>query len=146
MSVASSTIKDLARRLLSFEAANGSFPKAAIFDVALRVCEKLRTPFSRLAGPSGFSSFLARALVLAKAVSPSLLAMEVQADGTLARRDAVKQGQATPIDDRAGVVLVEQLLLLLVTFIGEKLTVTLVLDAWPDGAFDRTNVYAEEKP
>ncbi len=39
----------------------------------------------------------------------------------------------------AGITLIAQLLELLVTFIGENLTVRLVLDVWPDLTFDDTN-------
>ena len=93
----------------------------------LRVSEKLRRPLSTLVGSSGFRSLLARALTLAKAQAPGLSAVQIKPDGSLeGLSDLRNQDQA------AGVILVAQLLGLLVTFIGESLMLSLVLDAWVD--------------
>lgn len=145
MSKASSTMKNLTLRLIAYEAANAKASDAPI-DHAIVVCEKLRLPFSRLAGVNGFSSFLSRSLALAKAEFPSLCLIEIQPDGTLVKRGALEQTQETLGTGPPGGALVEHLLQLLVTFIGERLTATMVLDAWPDGSLENTNVFAEGKP
>ena len=99
----------------------------------LRVSEMLRRPLSTLAGSSGFRSLLTRALTLAKAQVPGLSAVQVKADGSLEGCDLDNQDEAA----EAGVILIAHLLGLLVTFIGESLMLSLVLDAWPDfPAFD----------
>ena len=93
----------------------------------LRVSEKLRRPLSTLVGSSGFRSLLARALTLAKAQAPGLSAVQIKPDGSLeGLSDVGKQGHA------AAGMLIAQLLGLLVTFIGESLMLSLLLDAWPD--------------
>ena len=92
----------------------------------LCVSEKLRQPLSTLAGSSGFRSLLARALTLAKAQNPRLSAVQVKPDGSLEGLGREDQ------DTEAGVLLIAQLLELLVAFIGEALTMKLVLDSWPN--------------
>ena len=143
MSTTSPEMRELARRLLAFEvehAARSDDP----CDATVQVCEKLRVPLSRLAGVIGFTSLLSRALALAKGDVPSLLAVRVRPDGSLegwaeAGRDGEAGSMAT-----GGEVLVARLLGLLVTFIGEPLTLRLVHEVWPDlsedGSGRRTGV------
>ena len=89
-----------------------------------RVCDKLRRPFATLAGVAGFRSLLARALTLAKQESPDLGGWEVKSDGSLEGLN----GEAAP----SGAVLIAHLIGLMMTFIGESLTMQLVHDVWPD--------------
>jgi hypothetical protein len=125
----------LARRLLAYEAAAGktSQPReVAVFCV----CEKLRRSLCALTGVAGFRSLLSRALALAKAEAPGLSAVQVMADGSLQG-----PGELEPQIDKnhvgeGGVILIAQLLALLLTFIGEALTLRLVQDIWPDAVFD----------
>jgi hypothetical protein len=120
-------IRELAEGLLAYEAAADN-PSEANVPAGLRVSEKLRRPLSTLVGSSGFRSLLARALTLAKAQAPGLSAVQIKPDSSLeGLSDLRNQDQAA-----AGVILVAQLLGLLVTFIGESLMLSLVLDAWPD--------------
>ena len=141
MSTPPSTMKDLAGQLLSFEMATTN--SSDCFAHAVKVCEKLKIPFSKLAGGDGFASFLSRALALAKLEVPSLSELEMQADGSL--KINPKSEHDSQVDSAAGAALVTQLLLLLVTFIGERLTVTLVLEAWPEGSAHITHLYSEAK-
>jgi len=113
-------ITDVARRLIALEAARDGLTGAGGGD-AVRVCDKLRVPIAKLAGVAGYRSLLSRAVALAKAKVPALAGVQVRADGTLEGSDRT-----------GGVEIVAQLLALLVTFIGEPLTRTLVRDAWPD--------------
>lgn len=95
------------------------------------VPERLRPPLSSLMGPAGFRGLLARALALASAEVPWLRAVRVDDDGTL---DGWLQPFAVlgPEQFHEGrVVLLAQLLGLLVAFIGERLTLRLLLEEWP---------------
>ena len=128
MSTAPPAIRDFARRLIALEAARNEPPAAG----AVRVGEKLRLPLARLAGEAGFRSLMSRALAMAKAEVPSLVAVQVRADGSLEGLDGRGNEQDAAVAGEAGVVVVAQLLGLLVTFIGEPLTLRLVRDTWPD--------------
>lgn len=127
MSTASPGTRDLARRLLALEAARDEPPVAGGGE-AVRVCETLRVPLARLAGVAGFRSLLSRAVAVAKAEVPALDAVRVGPDGSLEGFDGVGRAEHAA----AGVAVVSQLLGLLVTFIGEPLTLRLVRDAWPN--------------
>ena len=84
-----------------------------------------------LMGDTGFRALLSRALARAEADVPSLRAVKVEADGSLAGLDKLEL-QAAPEQLAEGrVVLVSQLLGLLVAFIGETLTLHLVREIWP---------------
>jgi len=127
---------DLARSLLAFEAVAGKTSKPTESAV-LRVFEKLRRQLCALVGVAGFWSLASRALTLARAEAPSLSAVELAADGSL-------QGLGEPQIDKGnaeegGAILIAQLLGLLLTFIGETLTLRLMQDVWPDAAFDDRN-------
>jgi hypothetical protein len=121
-------MQDLAGRLIARETRRGA--AATEFDAAFRVCEKLRRPLSDYAGAGGFRSLLRRALGLAKAEEPWLGAWEVRPDGSI----GISPTGSTiePVEAaRGSTLLVAKLLELLVTFIGETLTLRLVHDVWP---------------
>ena len=122
--------RDFARRLVALEVARDE-PPVTGGSAAVRVCEKLRLPLARLAGTEGFRSLLSRAVAVAKSEVPSLDAVVVRADGSLEGLDGAGHDQDAGARGEAGVVVVAQLLALLVTFIGEPLTLGLVRDAWP---------------
>jgi len=127
----------LAQRLLAYEAVAGENSEPAE-SAAFRVCTKLRRPLITLAGVAGFRSLLSRALTLARAEAPSLSAVQVAADGSLKGLDELEP--QIDIDkeqarDR-GTILIAQLIGLLLTFIGEGLTLRLVQDVWPEAAFE----------
>lgn len=128
MNLATPPLRDLATRLLALESESGKDINAAS---AFRVCGKLGVRLTLLAGAAGFRSLLARALVLAQAQVPWLLAVQVLPDGRLEGL-----GNDTGKEDliEGEVALVAQLLGLLHTFIGEPLTMQLVKEAWP-GAY-----------
>ena len=135
MSRASPEIQELARRLIVFEAARANSSDAGA-DVAVLVIGELRMRLIKLAGVDGFRSLLSRALTLAKAEAPPLSTVQVQADGSVEGFDGIEQGQEAGAATQAGIVLVAHLLELLVTFIGEPLTLRLVRDKWPDASMD----------
>ena len=127
--------RHLAQRLLAYEGVageNSKIPESA----ALRVCAKLRRPLITLAGVAGFRSLLSRALTLARAEAPSLSVVQVAADGSLKGLDELEPQIDKEQARDEGAVLIAQLLGLLLTFIGEGLTLHMVQDVWPDSAFD----------
>ena len=134
----------LAQRLLTYEAVAGENSKP-VESAAFRVCAKLRQPLITLAGVAGFRSLLSRALTLARAEAPSLSAVQVTADGSLKGLDELEpqidKGQARG----GGAILIAQLIGLLLTFIGEGLTLRLVQDVWPEAAFDGRGSEKERK-
>jgi hypothetical protein len=142
MSTAPPAIRDFARRLIALEAAPDEPPVVGTRE-AVRVCEKLRRPLARLAGVEGFRSLMSRALALAKAEVSSLAAVQVRADGSLEGLDDA--GPDREAGGEGGVVVVAQLLGLLVTFIGEPLTLRLVRDAWPDAPVPATGAESGEQ-
>ena len=145
MSTASPEIRNLARRLLDFEAAHANSSDARV-DVAVQVIEELRLRLIKLAGVDGFRSLLSRALTLAKAEVPSLSMVQVRADGSVEGFNGIEQSQEPGSAEQTGIVLVAHLLELLVTFIGAPLTLRLVNDKWPDASMDGTDLRTEENP
>ena len=126
--------RHLAQRLLAYEAVAGENSEPAE-SAAFRVFAKLRLALITLAGLAGFRSLLSRALTLARADAPDLSAVEVAADGSLKGLDELAS-QAQEETQEGGVVLLTQLIGLLLTFIGEGLTLRLVQDVWPEATFD----------
>ena len=121
-------IGQLACRLTAYDSAV-NHPATAGMPAEFRVVEKLRRPLSTLARAAGFRSLLARSLTLAKAQAPRLSTVRVKPDGSLEGLHGLgDQDQAA----EAGVVLIAELLGLLVTFIGESLMLSLVLEVWPE--------------
>ena len=118
-----SETRELAEQLVALEARSHSVSKTYSL-ATCRVCEKLRRPLITLTGTAGYSSLLARALTLASREAPALSTVHVQPDGSLEGLE----GHAV----QAHVVLVGYLLSLLITFIGETLTLRLLHDVWPD--------------
>lgn len=131
MNTPSDSIRDLARRLLAMESANGREDGPGETERAIR---KLRVSLSRFAGRDGFSALLKRALVLSRAEMASLADLKVTAEGDLEGLENVLADEATAAD--AGILITAHLLWLLVTFIGEPLTLQIVRDAWPDVVVD----------
>ena len=136
--------RQLARRLLAYEAAAGKNSEPTE-SAAFRVCEKLRQPLCSLAGVAGFRSLLSRALALARAEAPSLSGVHVGADGSLKGLDELGPQRDKDMAKEGGALLIAQLLGLLLTFIGEGLTLRLVQDVWPESAFDDRDSGKERK-
>ena len=131
MNAATPRMRTFARWLIAREAAAG-YPPEEKAQAAFRACEKLRHHLSTFAGVAGFRSLLSRALILAKAEVPWLSAVEVKADGSLPELGSLDTQHDMDEAEKGGVILLAQLLGLLVTFIGEALTLRLVQDVWPD--------------
>jgi hypothetical protein len=132
MNMTTPAIQNLARRLIAVEAARD--PSDGLVGAAVRACEKLRAPLAKFMGVAGFQSLMTRAMALATAEVPWLDSVQVRANGSLEGFDAATLQQGAFQGGEAGAVVVAQLLGLLVTFIGEPLTLRLVRDAWPDAS------------
>ena len=129
--------RHLAQRLLTYEAVGGENSEPAESG-AFRVCAKLRRPLITLAGVAGFRSLLSRALTLARAEAPSLSAVQVAADGSLKGLGELASQTDKEQARDGGAILVAQLIGLLLTFIGQGLTVRLVQNEWPEAAVGGT--------
>ena len=134
MAMPSPSTRDLARQLLAAEAASPSAADSRVH-AAVRVCEKLRISLTRFAGADGFKALLRRALILARAEVPALNSITEKADGALAGLNELAAAARDGGVD-AAVAITAHLLGLLVTFIGEPLTVRLVREAWPNASWD----------
>jgi hypothetical protein len=132
-------ITNLARRLMALEAACA--PSDQPVDAVVLVCQKLRTPLAKLVGVIGFRSLMSRAVAMAKVEVPSLEALQVRPDGSLGECPSGMEWDQVP---EGGAVVVAQLLNLLVTIIGESLTLRLVNDAWPNASMARIDAGIEE--
>jgi hypothetical protein len=102
-------------------------------------------PLAKLTGVEGFRSLMARAKALAAAEAPWVSSLQVREDGSLEEFDATGSQQSSLLGEQAPVAIVAQLLGLLVTFIGEPLTLHLVRDAWSDDTLTEMDVGTEEK-
>ena len=128
-------MRDLIRRL----GAVGQTASDPHVDEAVVVIEKLRISLTRFAGAEGFASLLGRALTLASADVSSLQSVKVGVDGRL---KGIEQLAAET--GGAMVAVAAHLLELLVTFIGEPLTLRLASEAWADTSLDEYNSRREE--
>jgi len=139
------TMRDLAHRLFAYEVVAGKTSEPVEF-ATLRVYEKLRQSLSAFAGVAAFESLAFRALTQAKSEVPSLWAVQVAEGGSLQGlgefepqidMDKDLSGEF-PAGD-GGIVLIARLLGLLLIFLGEALTLSLLRNEWPGEAFDDRN-------
>src|SRR5688572_29034880 len=124
-----SLMRDLARRLL---AASQTASSPHVHE-AVVVSERLRIALTKFAGADDFASLLRRALALASEDVPSLQNVKIGWDGHLEGWEQFAADTSTgAAGDEAAVAITAHLLALLVTFIGESLTLRLVREAWPE--------------
>jgi hypothetical protein len=130
MSRATPELLNFARRLIAYEARGNESSETGL-PAGFDVCEKLRRHLANLMGTGGYRALLTRALALASAEVAWLRTIVINVDGSLDERP---EGGAQ-VDEQAmaegGVVLVAQLIGLMMTFIGEGLTLQLLREAWP---------------
>jgi hypothetical protein len=128
--------RDLARRLLAYEAVAGKTSEPAE-SVTLRVYEKLRQGLGEFAGIAGFQSLASRALALARSDFPDLNEVQISEDGTLQglgeieRRSDFDKAARAEQSSEASIILIARLLGLLHIFLGETLTDSLLRVTWP---------------
>ncbi len=116
--------REIAERLLAYEAA-AQHSSESSGAAASRVCQKLGYPLSKLIGTDGSRAILVRALTLARREAESLDTVKVTDTGVL-------EG-LTGETEQVSAVLVANVIELLLTFLGEPLTLKLVHDTWPEG-------------
>ena len=125
MNRATPKLRIYAERLIANEMSRNASSKSKP-TAAFVVIEKLSPHFGALMGAAGFRALLSRSLVLANAEVAWLRELHVREDGSFeglneleaqANRDEIAAG---------GIVLLARLLGLLVTFIGEDLTLRLL--------------------
>ena len=133
-------MRDLAHRLLMYEASVGKNSEP-IESPTLRVYEKLRQGLGEFAGVAGFQSLASRALALARTEAPSLSAARISADGALEGLGEIEHQMNTDRDrateyaaGEGGIILISRLLGLLLVFLGEALTLSLLRVTWPGSA------------
>jgi hypothetical protein len=133
-------MRDVAERLLAYEAGAGRSSEPAE-SATLRVYEKLRQGLGEFAGVAGFQSLASRALTLAKPEAPGLGAARVSADGALHGLGAIETQFKIDKDQAGdgGIILIARLLGLLLLFLGEALTLSLLRVTWPGEVFDDRN-------
>ncbi len=137
-------VPEIVRELLTQEAGQDADSRASI-EAVERICEKLRTHLSTRVGKDGFQTLLSRALILATIPYPHLSAVSIGPDGALEGlgqafpRSRREPGSPPAIDEAADAAkaLVASLLGLLITFIGEDLTLRILGAVWP-------NLYSED--
>ena len=138
-------MRDLSQRLLAYEAFAGETSEPAD-SATIRVYQKLRQGLGEFAGVAGFQSLASRALALARTEAPSLNAVRVSADGALHGLDKIEhqfdidkiRAGEFPAGE-GGIILIARLLGMLLIFLGEALTISLLRTAWPGAAFDEHN-------
>ena len=137
--------RDLARCLLNYETVSANSSES-MESATLSVYEKLRRSLSAFAGVAAFESLAFRALTQAKSEAPSLWAVQVTEDGILQGLGELEH----PIDidkdlagkfpaGEGGIILIARLLSLLLIFLGEGLTLSLLLVTWPGASLDDCN-------
>lgn len=125
MNRAAPKLRIYAERLIAYEMSRNASSKSKP-TAGFVVMETLRPHFSALMGTAGFRALLSRALVLASAEVAWLSDLHVNADGSFEGLNEL-EAQANPEEIAAcGVVLLARLLGLLVTLIGEDLTLQLL--------------------
>jgi hypothetical protein len=130
MSRATPKIREFAERLIAYETRGNNFSETKPL-VAFLVDERLRPHLVTLMGSLGFRALLSRALVLTNTEVPWLRAVHVKTDGSLEGLNELKAHVGPEDFFKGSVVLLAQFLELLVTLIGEDLTLRLVGEIWP---------------
>ena len=128
-------MRAIAKRLVVLEALGNNASKTKVPTPFGGVIEKLRRPLVALTGSAGVGALLSRALALAGAEVRWLRAVHVKPDGSL--ECPAEMAHLDKEETAKGeVVLIAYLLALLVSFIGESLTLGLLQEVWPTARFD----------
>lgn len=135
-------MRDFAGRLIAHEAreAGTQGTPREVFPVV----EKLRPHLTTLMGNGGYRALLLRSLALATSEIPTMQAARVAADGRLEGFDGLQAGLDHEGAAEGRVIVVSRLIELLVTFIGEKLTLQMVREIWPKLSIKELNFKKED--
>jgi hypothetical protein len=135
-------MQNIAKRLIAEEQRAGNNAEQDS-RAAFSVCEKLRPPLCTFTGVAGYRSLLSRALALAKVQAPLLKGVRIKSDGSFEYTLEMETQLITDEAAMAGRALADQLIGLLVVFIGEALTLRLVHDVWPMAALQDSKIPKE---
>jgi hypothetical protein len=132
MSRAPASQRHLAERLIAHETSgNNSFESNPLG--AFHAIDKLRPQLVTLQGNIGFRSLVSRSIAVAGEGTRWLRAVHVRSDGSLSGVKEELLEQVGPEQFYEGAVaLLAELLTLLVSLIGEDLTLQLAHEVWPD--------------
>lgn len=125
------SIRAWAQRLLACEAANKT-ASASDSPELLHVVEKFRSALTQFIGVDGFTALMRRAVALARKEVPSLQTAKVTPEGRLEGIEGLNNHA------EAAIAITAHLLTLLVTFVGEPLTLRLISDVWPEQSHRET--------
>lgn len=131
----------LARRLLIYEANDGNQSQ---LQAASQAIEKLGLYLTKFVGTAGFQALLERAVVLAKAHESRLVSGATSAEHISVRFDNIRLGRSAEEDRTGQMALLTQLLSLLITFMGQSVTMHMVQEVWPGARLDDVNSSAKE--
>jgi hypothetical protein len=137
--------RDLARSLIASEV--DAITTLQTKPASVRVYEKLRQQLGAPVGVDGFQLLASRALALAKSQSSQLGAVHVAASGELIGLDGIGSQTSADLDagDKAGVILIAQLLGLFLTFLGEATTLRLIEDLHLQVEVEKESVTTSER-
>ena len=121
---------DLARRILAYAPVEDKSSRP-MESAAILANEKLRPHLCALVGVAGYRGLLSRALMLTREELPSLVAVQVTAEGYLQGPSELEPHLDQDHAREGGAILLAQLLGLFISFIGEALTFRLVLAVAP---------------
>jgi hypothetical protein len=126
-------IHELARRLFAVEARRRGQPGGAA-ETMERVCQRLQQRLRLLIGAGGMYALFARALHLAESEHPWLgvVQMEEHPDCSLKGLQHAAEQRDSEEASKGFASMTANIIWLLVTFIGEDLTLGLVYEAWPE--------------
>ena len=130
----------LVRRIVEHEAGENN-NQVGLIASSERVCNKLGSHLSRIIGREGFQTLLNRAINLTARRFPSIIALKAKKNGSLGGLL-----DASQLDLDVVTALVEQIFDLLVTFIGEDLTLRIIIAVWPELEFDVDGAREIERP
>jgi hypothetical protein len=121
------------RRMLAREAGTGA-SAPAIAAAACRLCERFAEQLAPLIGDAGVAAICARSLHLTQRNVPGLVPARAspQGDAPFALLQLSLEQQEPAVATEAAVALLATASELLVLFIGESLTTSLLHEAWPD--------------
>ncbi len=138
MSHTSNRMRYLAERIIQQEAAERGLPSTQ-FQMSVAVIQKMRPQLVDLMGNTGFHALVSRSLMLAKAEMPWLAGASLNKEGNLEGFEDSHEPADSESISKGGSIMLASVLGLLSSFIGELLTMQLVLEVWPklqlDGYF-----------
>ena len=127
--------RDRAQRMLVHEARGDESPKA-LAAAAERVCQRLGQHAGKAIGVDAFDALFARALSLARPGFPFLGAVSVKPHARFkGLAESVQEQTASQAAD-AIVAVVATFLALLTAFVGEELSLALLVEAWAESSLD----------